>query len=168
MKRLLSFPNPVNEKAARVVAGVVLITVLVILVAGAYWLLIPLAYGFWARVLTGPTLSPLGWTAQNVIAPRLGDKKPVPGPPKRFAQGMGAAMATLALVFWLVLGSHAATDVVLGLFVLAAGLESIFAVCLGCQVFGLLMRTGLIPAEVCAECADLSRALPDRATGAAA
>ncbi|HJS93539.1 MAG TPA: DUF4395 domain-containing protein [Solirubrobacteraceae bacterium] len=165
MNQIFTFPNPVNEKAARVVAGVVLITALVILATGAYWLLIPLAYGFWARVLTGPTLSPLGWTAQNVIAPKLGPKKPVAGPPKRFAQGMGAAMATLALIFWLVVGSHAATDVVLGLFVLAAGLESIFGFCLGCRVFGLLMRVGLIPAEVCAECADLSgrlRAAPPR------
>src|SRR5690242_9737951 len=79
MKDLLSFPNPVNEKAARVVAGAVLATVVLILVTGWYWLLIPLAYGFWARVLTGPKLSPLGWTAQNVIAPRLGSKRPVPG-----------------------------------------------------------------------------------------
>jgi hypothetical protein len=156
MANFFSFPNPVNEKAARVVAGVVLLTALVILATGAYWLLIPLAYGFWARVLTGPTLSPLGWTAQNLIAPRLGPKKPVPGPPKRFAQGMGAAMATLALILWLVVGSHTATDAVLGLFVIAAGLESIFAYCLGCQVFALLMRAGLIPDEVCAECADLS------------
>jgi hypothetical protein len=156
MDRLFSFPNPVNEKAARVVAGVVLATVVAILATGAYWLLIPLAYGFWARVLAGPTLSPLGWTAQNVIAPRLGPKKPVPGPPKRFAQGMGAAMATLALIFWLALSSDTATDVVLALFVIAAGLESIFAYCLGCQVFGLLMRAGLVPAEVCAECGDIS------------
>jgi hypothetical protein len=155
MREFFSFPNPVNEKAARVVAGVVLATVVAILAIGAYWLLIPLAYGFWARVLTGPTLSPLGWTAQNVIAPRLGAKKPVPGPPKRFAQGMGAGMATLALIFWLAVGSDAATDVVLGLFVVAAGLESIFAYCLGCQVFGLLMRTGLVPESVCVECADL-------------
>jgi hypothetical protein len=155
MDRLFSFPNPVNEKAARVVAGVVLASVIATLATGAYWLLIPLAYGFWARVLTGPTLSPLGWTAQNVIAPRLGPKTPVPGPPKRFAQGMGAAMATLALIFWLVLGSDTATDVVLGMFVVAAGLESIFAYCLGCQVFGVLMRTGLVPESVCAECVDL-------------
>jgi hypothetical protein len=155
MDGLFSFPNPVNEKAARVVAGVVLLTVVVILATAADWLLIPLAYGFWARVLTGPTLSPLGWTAQSVIAPRLGPKKPVAGPPKRFAQGMGAAMATLALVFWLVVGSTTATDVILALFVVAAGLESIFAYCVGCQVFGLLMRTGLVPQSVCAECADL-------------
>ena len=156
MRSLFSFPNPVNEKAARVVAGVVLVGVIVTLATGFYWLLIPIAYGFWARVLTGPTLSPVGWIAQKVIGPRLGERNPVPGPPKRFAQGMGAAMATIALIFWLVVGSHTATDVVLGLFVIAAGLESIFAICIGCQVFGLLMRTGLIPDEVCAECADLS------------
>lgn len=156
---MFSFPNPVNEKAARVVAGVVLITVLVILGTGAYWLLIPLAYGFWARVLTGPTLSPLGWAAQNVVAPRLGPKKPVPGPPKRFAQGMGAAMATAALILGLILGDDIAADVILGLFVIAAGLESIFAICLGCQVFAWLMRIGLIPESVCEECADVSRRL---------
>jgi len=150
-----SVPDPVNEKAARVVAGTVLVIVIVILATSWYWLLIPLAYGFWARVLTGPTLSPLGWTAQNVIAPRLGAKKPVPGPPKRFAQGMGATMATAALVLALILGEHTAADGVLVAFVVAAGLESIFAYCLGCKVFGLLMRTGLVPETGCADCADI-------------
>jgi hypothetical protein len=156
MRELFSFPNPVNEKAARVVAGVVLVTALVILATGVYWLLIPLACGFWARVLTGPTLSPLGWTAQNVIAPRLGERKPVPGPPKRFAQGMGAVFSTAALVLALIVGDHTAADVVLGLLVIAAGLESILAYCLGCQVFAVLTRIGVIPERVCAECADLT------------
>ncbi len=156
MRDLFAFPNPVNEKAARVVAGVVLVMVIVVLLTGAYWLLIPLAYGFWARVLTGPTLSPLGWTAQNVIAPRLGVKKPVPGPPKRFAQGMGAVMSTTALILALVFGLDSAADVVLILFLPAAGLESIVGYCVGCNVFGLLMRAGIVPETVCAECADVS------------
>jgi hypothetical protein len=156
MRELFSFPNPVNEKAARVVAGFVLVTVLVILATSWYWLLIPLAYGFWARWLTGPTLSPLGTLAQRVIAPRLGPPKPVAGPPKRFAQGMGAAMSTAAVVLALILGDHVAADVVLLAFVVAAGLESIFGYCLGCQVFGALMAVGLVPEAVCAECADIS------------
>jgi hypothetical protein len=156
MRNLFSFPNPVNEKAARVVAGGVLAILIVVLATASYWLLIPIAYGFWARVLTGPTLSPLGWTAQNVIGPRLGPKKPVPGPPKRFAQGMGAAMSTAALVLALVLDLHTAADGVLVAFVVAAGLESIFAYCLGCKVFGLLIRAGLVPQSVCAECADIT------------
>jgi len=159
VRELFSFPNPVNEKAARVVAGVVLATAVLILATSWYWLLIPLAYGFWARVLTGPTLSPVGWLAQNVVAPRLGARKPVPGPPKRFAQGMGAAFSSTALVLALIAGAHTAADVVLGLLVIAAGLESIFAVCLGCQVFALLMRVGVIPERICVECADISRRL---------
>ena len=158
MRDIFSFPNPVNEKAARVVAGVVLLMILVILGTGAYWLLIPLAYGFWARVLTGPTLSPLGRLAQRVIAPRLGPSKPVPGPPKRFAQGMGAMMSTGALVLAFA-GAHTAADALLGLFAVAAGLESIFAYCLGCKTFELLMRAGVIPESVCVECADVSRRL---------
>ncbi|HWE34049.1 MAG TPA: DUF4395 domain-containing protein [Solirubrobacteraceae bacterium] len=154
MRELFTFPNPVNDKAARVVAGVVLATVIVTLASGFYWLLIPLAYGFWARVLTGPKLSPLAWVAMNVVAPRLGPKKPVPGPPKRFAQGMGAVMSTTALVLAFAV-SHTAADIVLALFIPAAGLESIFGYCLGCKAFGMLMRAGVIPQEICEECADI-------------
>jgi Domain of unknown function (DUF4395) len=156
VSELFAFPNPVNEKAARVVAGAVLALAVLTLATGWYWLLIPLAYGFWARVLTGPTLSPLGWTAQNLIARQLGERKPVPGPPKRFAQGMGAVVSTAALILGLVIGAHLTADMVLGLLVIAAGLESIFGYCLGCKAFALLMRIGLIPEGVCAECADLS------------
>lgn len=159
MREILAFPNPVNEKAARVVAGVVFATAVVILATGAYWLLIPLTYGFWARVLTGPTLSPLGWAAQNVIAPRLGAKRPVPGPPKRFAQALGVVFSTTALVLALVVGDDTAADVVLAMLAVAAGLESIFGYCLGCKVFGLLMRAGLVPETVCADCADISARL---------
>src|SRR5437588_9173977 len=156
VRAVFSFPNPVNEKAARVVAGAVLIVAVVTLATGWYWLLVPLAYGFWARVLTGPTLSPLGRLAQRVIAPRLGEPKYVPGPPKRFAQGIGALMSTLALALALVVGDGAAADVVLGMFVVAAGLESIAGYCLGCKLFAMLMRVGVVPESVCVECADVS------------
>jgi uncharacterized protein DUF4395 len=152
---VFSFPNPVNEKAARVVAGVVMVVGLITLLTSAYWLLIPLAYGFWARVLTGPTLSPLGQFATRVAAPRLGEPTYVPGPPKRFAQGMGAAITTAALILWLA-GATTAVDVLLAMLVVAAGLESIFAICLGCQIFAVLMRIGLIPDRICLECANIA------------
>ena len=156
---LFSFPNPVNEKAARVVAGVVLAVVITVLATGWYVLLVPLAYGFWARVLTGPTLSPLGWVAQNVVAPLLGERKPVPGAPKRFAQGMGAVMSTTAAVLALGFGLHTAADGVLIAFLPAAALESLAGYCVGCKVFGVLMRLGLVPETVCLECADISARL---------
>jgi hypothetical protein len=155
MNDVFSFPRTLNEKAARVVAGVVAVTALIALVTHARWLLIPLAYGFWARVLTGPTLSPLGRLASQVIAPRLGEPKTVAGPPKRFAQGIGAVFTTAGGVAWLAFGAATAADVLLGLMVVAATLESVFALCLGCQIFALLMRAGVIPESVCVECANI-------------
>ncbi len=145
-------------------ATVVLTTVVLVLATGWFWLLVPLAYGFWARVATGPTLSPLGWAAQNVIAPRLGARRPVPGPPKRFAQLLGAIMSTTALVLALVAGDHRAAEIVLVLFLPAAGLESVFGYCLGCKAFGLLIRAGLVPETMCAECADISLRLRSTAS----
>jgi hypothetical protein len=155
MRELLSFPNPVNEKAARVVAGVVAAISVVALATSWYWLFVPLAYGFVARVLTGPTLSPLGRLASDVIAPRLGPPKPVPGPPKRFSQGMGAVMTTAGAVVALVFGQHDIADGLLAAMIVAAVLESVFAFCIGCRIFALLMRAGLIPETVCADCADI-------------
>jgi hypothetical protein len=164
MASLIGFPRTVNEKAARTVAAGVVALALVTAATGAFWLTIPLAYGFWARVLTGPRLSPLGQLATRVIAPRLGRPKPVPGPPKRFAQAMGAAMSTTALILALGLGLDTAATVVLVVLAGAASLEAFAGLCLGCEIFRVLMRAGVIPDAVCAECADIwSRGRPQGA-----
>lgn len=155
VRQIFSFPARVNETAARVVAGFVMAASLGILLTSTYWLLLPVAYGFWARVLTGPTLSPLALFATRVAAPRLGIDRSVPGPPKRFAQAMGAAMTTTAVVLALGFGEHAVADALLVATTVAAGLEAILAFCVGCQIFALLMRAGLVPDAVCAECADI-------------
>ena len=60
LKEVFSFPHPVNEYAARMVAGMVVALSLAIILLDMPWLLFFLAYGFFARVLTGPTLSPMG------------------------------------------------------------------------------------------------------------
>ena len=149
------FPNPVNEKAARVVAGAVLIMVLATLLTSWYWVLIPLAYGFWARVAAGPTVSPLGWTAQNVIAPRLGAKRPVPV--RRSALPRASARSSQRQRWFSYSRSHTRPQTPLVLLAVAAALESILGYCIGCKIFGLLMRIGVIPDAVCDECADVSR-----------
>jgi hypothetical protein len=152
---VFTFPNPVNEKAARTVAFVVMLLAGLTLATSWYWLLLPLAYGFIARALTGPTLSPLGRLASRVVAPRLGPENPVPGPPKRFAQAMGATITSAAAVAALGFSAGWGADVLLAALILAAALESIFAYSLGCRIFGLLMRAGIVPERVCAECADV-------------
>jgi hypothetical protein len=153
---MFSFPNPVNEKAARVVAGAVCVLSIVTLATGDYWIAAVLAAGFLARVAAGPTLSPLGQLATRVVAPRLGPPKLVPGPPKRFAQAIGLVTTTAVALIALVANDHTVADVGLALMIAAAALESLLAYCVGCRIFALLMRAGLIPQSVCLECADIS------------
>jgi hypothetical protein len=153
---LFSFPNPVNEVSARLVAGGVVLMALATIVLDQPWITLVLAYGFIARVLTGPTLSPLGQLVTRVITPRLGlEPKLVAGPPKRFAQGIGVTFSVTAAVLALGFGLRGAAYVVLGLLVIAATLESVFGYCLGCKIFSVLMRAGVIPPEVCERCDDL-------------
>jgi Domain of unknown function (DUF4395) len=164
IRQVFSFPNPVNEKAARTVAAGVLVGAVVTLVLsvivgpGWLWLCTVLAAGFAARVLTGPTLSPLGRLATQLIAPRLGRPKLVAGPPKRFAQGIGLAVTTTATVAT-AMRDVGVAQILLLLVVIAAGLESIFAYCVGCKIFAGLMRVGLIPQQTCEACANVGTTL---------
>lgn len=154
--RFLSFPNPVNEIAARAVATGVVVMALAVAMLGWAWVLVPLTYGFVARVLAGPRISPLGQLATRVVAPRLPrHARPVPGPPKRFAQGIGVVFTVTASVLWLS-GQPGAARIVVATLAGAAFLEAALGLCIGCKVFGLLMRLGAVPEDVCAECNDLS------------
>lgn len=152
---MFAFPNPVNEKAARVVAGCVAVLALVALATSWHWLVAVIALGFALRVASGPRFSPLGLLATKIVAPRLGEPKYVAGPPKRFAQALGLVMSGAAALAALAFGAEGVADVLLVLLIAAATLESVFALCLGCQLFALLMRAGLVPESVCAECADV-------------
>jgi Domain of unknown function (DUF4395) len=154
-RRVFSFPNPVDEVSARLVAGGVVAMVVLTVAFDVRWATIVLAYGFIARVLTGPRFSPLALLVTRGVTPRLGlAPRPVPGPPKRFAQGMGVAFSVTALVL-AARGAWTAAEVVLGLLAVAALLESALGLCLGCKVFALLMRIGIVPESVCRECADI-------------
>jgi len=155
MRSLFAFPNPVNEYAARVTAGLVVVLALVTAAAGSGWGLLAIAAGFWLRVLFGPRISPLALLSVKIITPRLGRVKLVPGPPKRFAQGMGAVVSTTALALFAA-GAAPAAWTVLGVLILAASLEAFAGFCLGCVIFGFLQRRGLIPQEVCEACNNIS------------
>ena len=151
MRELFSFPDPVNETSARIVAGGVVLQVLAFLILRDGWVLVPLLYGFIARVLTGPSLSPLGQFATRVATPRLRvEHRFVPGPPKRFAQAIGVGFSVGASLAWL-LGAPAIAGVLLVALLVAATLESVFAICLGCVVFNALWG--------CADCANVSERL---------
>lgn len=155
---LFRYPDPVNENAARLIAGAVLMLSVAYLATGSGIFLAALAYGFVARVLAGPALSPIAQIVGRVVVPRLSiPMKAVPGPPKRFAQGIGAVLSLGALLAHVSdAGAIAATLVFV--VAVAATLESVFAFCVGCRLFAVLMSKGVVPASVCEACSDLSKA----------
>ena len=157
MRNLFSFPHPVNEYAARIVAGMVLVLILATLITNQSFLLWILFYGFTARVLTGPTLSPMGLVATKIIVPVLGNpNKPVAGPPKRFAQLIGFILSLLSIIAAFVFSSTNIAFVLISIIGVFAALESILGFCAGCYVFARLMKYGLIPESTCEKCNNIN------------
>ncbi|HSM65834.1 MAG TPA: DUF4395 domain-containing protein [Ilumatobacteraceae bacterium] len=157
MRTLFRFPDPVNETSARLVAAGVVAQALVFLLVREAWVLVPLTYGFLARVATGPTLSPLGQFVTRVVTPRVESilrrrdpgfrSRQVPGPPKRFAQAIGLGFTAGAAVAW-VAGAPAVALVLVAMLAVAATLEAAFALCLGCIAYSAIWG--------CADCDDIS------------
>ena len=157
VRSLLSFPNPVKETSARLVATGVVAQAIMFLVVREWWVLVPLTYGFLARVATGPTLSPLGQFVTRVATPaveswRLGrdpafHSRQVPGPPKRFAQTIGLGFTASASAAW-ALGATGVAVALIAMLAIAATLEAAFAICLGCIAYSAIWG--------CADCDDIS------------
>jgi hypothetical protein len=159
MNRIFSFPNPVNEYAARSVASMVVVLAIAALIFNSIWLAGFLAYGFIARVVTGPTFSPMGQLATRIIAPKILNRtKFVPGPPKRFAQFIGLIFSVSIFLCILIFQNNNSQTflvyfrVLLGVLISFAFLEATIPFCFGCFVFGYLMKWGIIPNSVCEAC----------------
>jgi hypothetical protein len=156
MADLFSFPNPVNDVSARLTAAGVVLMGLAAIMFRQPWLLVVLPLGFLARVLTGPKLSLLALFVTRVLTPRLPfEAHYVPGPPKRFAQGIGATVTILAAILYFGFSVATTAYALIGLLVVFAVLESGFGFCAGCQLFALLMRLHVIPESACPECSNI-------------
>ena len=155
-----SFPELINEVAARLVAiGVLVLSsvVLFLLIDKNNYVLIFLSiliYGFLARVSSGPKISPLALFVTKLIVPRLNFKeKLVPGPPKRFAQGIGLIFSLFTAITFVV-NLNSISIILISILLLFAALEAFIGFCAGCKVFKLLMNIGLIPNDVCEKCSN--------------
>ncbi len=156
MGKIVGFPDPVNETSARVVAGGVVAMASTAVVLDQPWVMFPLVYGFAARVIAGPTLSPLGQLATRLVTPRLPvAPRYVPGPPKRLAQAMGLTVSGAALVAHYGFRRPSLAKALLGGLIGAAGLEAFAGYCIACRIFPFLQRIGVLHADACEACADL-------------
>jgi hypothetical protein len=154
MRGVFTFPNPINETSARLVAGSVAVLAVLTVAFQQGWLLPVLAYGFVARVLAGPTLSPLALVATRIVTPRLPVRhRYSPGPAKRFAQAIGAVFTLAATALYYAAGAHVEAFALVGVLAVFASLEAALGFCVGCRAFFLGMRLGLVPPSVCEDCA---------------
>ena len=148
----MRFPEHVSEAVVRAAAAGVFVLTILGLVLGSPWPALVLATDFGLRVFAGPRWSPLSALARLLIRPPgVGPGHGIPYPPKRFAAGVGFALAGAGFLLGLVgvpWGFYGALGV-LGLF---SALESFVGFCAGCSVYGLLMRWRVVPEHSCPQC----------------
>lgn len=147
----VSVPTKVNGGAVRIVALFTVILSVVAAATGTAWVAALLALDFALRGLVTPRVSPLAAAARLLqpYSPFAGT--PIFFAPKRFAARIGlllSAGATVALLY----GQLTLGVVILSVLALFAFLEGAFSFCLGCKIYGLLIRKGIIAQENCPDC----------------
>lgn len=112
----------------------------------AFLLLLVIALLFlWA--VASPRTAPWGVLYRKVVQPRLTPPTELEDPrPPRFAQGVGLFVVGVGLVLHL-LGVPWALPIAAALAFVAAFLNAAFGLCLGCQLYLLLQRAGIIGRE---------------------
>jgi hypothetical protein len=163
--RISRFPNIVDDVTVRLIAAVILVVGTVALVTQQWWLYAVLAVDFVLRTGWGPSASPVARFVGRFVRPRVAAApRYTAGPPKRFAAAIGAVLTVGATVLWLA-GATLPVVLIGVVMVVFPALEAVLGLCVGCQVFSLLMRLGVIPESVCVECADISRRAKARNEG---
>ena len=159
LKSIFSFPETINEFAARMVAGFIVILSLTYLYSHNIYLLLFMVYGFLARVIAGPSLSPIALLVTKILIPKMGNPyAECPGPPKRFAQFVGLVFTSSAFYF-VMRGQLTTAYLLIGILAIFASLESIMGFCAGCWFFKQMMKWGWIPQRVCEKCNDITLAV---------
>lgn len=112
----------------------------------AFLLLLVIALLFLWAVLS-PRTAPWGALYRKVVAPRLAPPAELEDPrPPRFAQGVGLLVVGVGLVLHLI-GVPWALPISAALAFVAAFLNAAFGLCLGCQLYLLLQRAGIVGRE---------------------
>jgi apolipoprotein N-acyltransferase len=134
----------IDPRGPRVTAGITAVVLAVAVLTGNRWVLAAQVVVFAVGALLGVTASPYGLVFRRLVRPRLGPPQELEDPrPPRFAQTVGLVVTAVGLVLALV-GVPWAVEVSAGLALVAAVLNAVFGLCLGCELYLLLRRPGQV------------------------
>lgn len=112
----------------------------------AFLLLLVIALLFVWGVLS-PRTAPWGALYRALMQPRLKPPTDLEDPrPPRFAQGVGLFVVTIGLILHLA-GVPWALPIAAAMAFVAAFLNAVFGLCLGCQLYLVLQRAGIVGRE---------------------
>ena len=146
--RVLAGIDPRGPRFSAGITAVLLIAVVVLGLSGlttaAFVLLAAIAALFAWGAFAGVRRHPYGIVFARFVRPRLTPPTELEDPaPPTFAQGVGLVVTGLGLLLHLV-GVPYVLVIAAALAFIAAFLNSVFGYCLGCQIYLLLVRVGVI------------------------
>jgi hypothetical protein len=133
-------PAGIDPRGPRFVAALTALVLAIALLTGSVWVLLFQALMFAVGTARGVQHTPYGVAFRRLVRPRLAPPADLEDPrPPRFAQGVGLAVTGVAVVVAL-LGVGGAVEVGAGLALIAALLNAVFGLCLGCELYLLIAR----------------------------
>lgn len=131
----------IDPRGPRFGALITTVILAIVLVTGSVWLLAAQAVVFAAGTVLGMRYAPYGLIYRWLVRPRLRPPAELePEAPPRFAQGLGLLISLIGVAGYASgitpLGMAAAAACLL-----AAFLNGVFGLCLGCEMYLLIRRT---------------------------
>jgi uncharacterized protein DUF4395 len=142
----------IDPRGPRFGALITTVVFAVVLITSSVWLLAAQALVFAVAVVFGMRNAPYGLLYRVLVRPRLGPPKELEAEaPPRFAQGIGLLISVIGII------GYAAGITPLGIIAAALGLiaaflNGVFGLCLGCEMYLIIRRTwpgrqSMVPAE---------------------
>lgn len=130
----------IDPRGPRFVAAVTAVVLAIALLTGSIWVLALQVAVFAIGAAFGVSASPYSWAFRTFVRPRLSppSEREDPAPP-RFAQGVGLVVTGVGLVLALAAVPYA-VEVSAGFALIAALLNAVFGLCLGCLMYLRIVR----------------------------
>jgi hypothetical protein len=130
----------IDPRGPRFGALITMVVFAIVLIAGNIWLLAAQALVFACGAFLGLRKSPYGLLYRWLIRPRLGPPTELEAEaPPRFAQAIGLVMSLIGIAGYAA-GARPLGMAAVALGLVAAVLNGVFGVCLGCELYLIIRR----------------------------